>query len=306
MDQHLARVKAIKPTARCPFAKISRYPCTAFQIDNTMKKQLMDSGSRVNDISVIVLARNNATYLPKLFNMLQALEQNYEVRLSFTFLENGSNDQTPELIKDFLQEREGVLANIGNTKLLDGQPRTVKMANLRNKAKDLSPRNSDWHMLIDTDIYFESNILEKMFAHNPSEKLVGMLCAYGIEIWPGKTEGEWKTQGHYYDTFAYVDQKRGLHWPHCAFTDCKKCATTSHVKVEPIGLMEVVSAFGGVALIKSDVIHHEGVEWQSFQNNDVWMCEHVLFCDRVKNKAGLSVSIATDCHVFWDASTFGK
>lgn len=271
-----------------------------------MKKYLTDSGAIVHNISVIVLARNNATYLPKMFNMLQALEHAYDVHLNYTFLENGSQDYTPDLIKNFLVDREGVLAAMGNTKLLDGQPRTVKMAHLRNRAKDFSTSKSDWHMIIDTDIYFECDVLEKMFAHGPSERRIGMLCAYGIEFWPGKAAGGWETQGHYYDTFAYVDKKWQLHWPHCAFSSCKKCKSTAHEKIASTGLVEVVSAFGGLVLIKSDVIRNVDVFWQSFQKNDVWMCEHVMFCDAVQAKAGRKVAIATDCHVFWDASNYGK
>jgi GT2 family glycosyltransferase len=271
-----------------------------------MKINLMDSGFRINDLSIVVLARNNAAYLPKLFNMLQALESRYNININYTFLENASQDDTLDLIKNFMYDREGVLASIGNTKLLDDQPRTVKMATLRNRAKDLSSKKSDWHMLIDTDIYFEADILEKIFSHNPTEKNIGMLCAYGIEIWPQKGKDDWYTQEHYYDTFAYVDQKRELYWPHCSFSTCKKCKSTAHSKVTPKGLMNVVSAFGGVALIKSDLIHQVDITWQSFQNNGVWMCEHIAFCDAVQRKGSKSVSIATDCHVFWDASTFGN
>jgi len=198
-----------------------------------MKKILIDSSVPVESISIIVLARNTSSYLPKMFTMLGGLEDFYDVRINYTFLENGSLDETPNLIREFLKSRDGIMGSIGNTEVLDAQPRTVKMAQLRNKAKEMSSKSSDWYAVLDTDIYFENNILEKMFAHSPSSNNIGMLCAYGIEVWPSNKTDEWVTQHHYYDTFAYVDVTKEFYWPHCAFQIAENVPQLSIIKLCP-------------------------------------------------------------------------
>jgi hypothetical protein len=48
------------------------------------------------------------------------------------------------------------------------------------------------------------------------------------------------------------------------------------------------------------------IRWQAFQQNEKWLCEHIGFCKSLKQVSGKSVSIATDCAVYWDASTVGQ
>jgi glycosyltransferase involved in cell wall biosynthesis len=156
-----------------------------------LKANLFDSGRIVNNISVVMLARNNSAYLPKLFQILSNLENTYEVKFDYVFIENGSIDNTLELLRDFMVTRDGTITIIGNSSKLDGLPRTVKMATLRNYVKEFVPAQSDWTMLIDTNIYFEKELLEKLFKHQPTEKNIGLLCAFGTDALPDENSGDW-------------------------------------------------------------------------------------------------------------------
>ena len=271
-----------------------------------MKVNLFDSGHIVGNISVVVLARNNSSYLPKLFQILSNLENTYEVRFDYLFIENGSTDNTLELLRDFMASRDGTVTIIGNSSKLDGLPRTVKMATLRNYAKAFVPAQSDWTMLIDTNIYFEKDLLEKLFKHQPTEKNIGMLCTFGTEVLPDEKSGDWFTQHHYYDTFAFVNLEKKLFWPHCIFESCVKCQNTPNSKIVATKLIHVHSAFGGIALIKTELIKEPRIIWQAFQQDQTWLCEHIGFCQNLQEVSGKLISIATDCPVYWDASTFGK
>ena len=271
-----------------------------------MKVNLVDSGSIIQYISAVVLVRNNGAYLPNLFQMLSNLEGAYDVEFNYVFLENSSTDNTLSLLQDFISTREGTVTTLGNSRKLDDLPRTVKMATLRNHAKEFVPTHSEWIILIDTDIYFEKEILQKLFKHDPTKNSIGMLCAYGIEVIPSGKPNDWVTQHHYYDTFAFVDSKKQLYWPHCIFSSCTKCQNTQNQKIAATGLMNVHSAFGGFALVKSELIKNPQIIWQAFQQEQTWLCEHIGFCQKIQEISGKVISIATDCAVYWDASTFGK
>ena len=260
----------------------------------------------VSSISIVLLARNNSAYLPKLFPMLIDLENTYEVKFNYIFIENGSTDNTLELLRDFIINRDGTVTTIGNSFKLDSLPRTVKMATLRNYAKTFVPTQSDWTILIDTNIYFQKELLEKLFKHQLTEKNIGMLCAFGTEVLPDEKSGNWFTQHHYYDTFAFVNLEKKLFWPHCIFNSCAKCQNTSDQKIVAAELINVHSAFGGLSLIKTDLVKDPRIMWQAFQQDQTWLCEHIGFCQNLQEISGKLISVATDCPVYWDASTFDK
>jgi hypothetical protein len=274
-------------------------------ISNIPKLEIFDGDLKVSSISVIILVRNNATYLTKLFQMLSNLEVTYECTFEYLFLENSSHDHSVPLIQDFLKQRDGSITSLGNTSRIDEMPRTAKMAYLRNYSKNLLLNTcSSWSLLIDTDIYFDNKILSKLFKHSPSSKNIGMLCSNGLEIWPGSNSNEWICQNHYYDTFAFSINKT-LFWPHCIFSNCVKCATINNTKIISSGLINTDSAFGGLALIQTNLLKNPNIRWGAIKHHDIWLCEHVEFGQTLKEISKKSISIATDCPVYWDASTFG-
>ena len=99
-----------------------------------MSINLDDSGRNIEEISIVILIRQNQDYLPKLFNMLEKLEKAYKVKINYTFLENGSKDNSVKMITEFLNNKVGTVTTLEMTDELDKLPRTVKMSFLRNKA----------------------------------------------------------------------------------------------------------------------------------------------------------------------------
>lgn len=268
--------------------------------------EISDGDLKISNISIVILVRNNSTYLIKCFQMLSNLENTYDCGFDYLFLENGSQDNSITLIHSFLKYRNGSITSLGNTETIDKMPRTVKMAFLRNYAKNLLISNSPWTLLIDTDIYFDKEILHKLFQYSPSSNKIGMLCAYGVEIKPISASKEWVCQNHYYDTFAFLSNEKKIFWPHCIFSNCIKCVGVMNGKVEPKNLIFVKSSFGGLALIKTEFLTNSNVCWEAIRHNDIWMCEHIGFCKTLNDISKQSIAIATNCLVYWDASTFGK
>jgi hypothetical protein len=270
-----------------------------------IKLEIYDSGIKVAKISVTILVRNNELYLPKLFKMLSNLENTYDCSFEYIFLENSSLDNSVNLIRDFINSRAGSITSIGDTKKIDEMPRTVKMAFLRNYAKAIHINSSDWSLLIDTDVYFHSNILIDLFSQSPSKNNIGMLCAFGEEITPSDHSApKWISQGHYYDTFAFTSKEKGFFWPHCNFLSCTKCTNITSQKIERKGLIDVNSAFGGFVLINSSLYYQQDIRWDAHMINDTWLCEHIGFCFAILEKTKSKIAIAPNATVYWDCSTF--
>jgi len=285
-----------------------------------MQTELMESGLPVRKISVVWLCRNNQNYLPYLFDTLAGIEKAYRCEFEYFIAENGSTDNTCKLLSDFLYSREGRIITLGNTAKLDQLSRIERIARLRNMLLDsIRPLTSDWVLLLDTDIYFECGVLADLFALSPSDRKIGMLCAYGTEGFPDSDGTGWRTQFHYYDTYAFLADDNRLHWPSCVFEKCEKCSSQipDVPRIKTTGTVEVRSAFGGLALINSQALNHAQVRWETVplsENTDIkWegipqgemlLCEHIYFCKMLRQTSGLSVAVACDVPVYWDFSSF--
>jgi hypothetical protein len=172
-------------------------------------------------------------------------------------------------------------------------------------------------MLIDTDIYFDSDILKIMFDHLSNNNEIGMLCANGLEVIKKKGLRKYKkryrglrkeittdsqqtflTQNHYYDTYAYTDLKGKSHWPHCTYSACEKCIDTEKSEARQ-KLKFVTSAFGGIALIKDELMRNTSMLWSGRDGTNIEQCEHVEFCKSINEKSAYKVAIAEDALSYW-------
>lgn len=272
-----------------------------------MKKKLIDSNQHIQNISVVIICKNNENWLHFVLNMFQLFVQTYEVKFTFYFFENDSIDATPALIRGFLYEYNGLYINVGNSKLLNQLSRVERITHIRNISKDIMTNKcGDWMLLIDSDIYFDVDILEKLFRNNPTENKIGMLCAFGIAA---KREGPnfdvWVTNNHYYDTAAFLaDVKSPSAWPYCQFEGCRECEARRELKgICTSGTVDVHSAFGGLALIKKEIISNVEIKWKSKSVNNSPFNEHIDFCELIQTLGKLKISVATDVPVLWDIST---
>lgn len=278
---------------------------------------LFDSKQKIENVCIVMLCRDSLSYLKEIEKSFELLERSYQVNFSYLFLENGSQDKTSSFIQSFLSKRNGELIHPDPAVPLDSFIRTEKMAYLRNLAKEKSPANHPWLMLIDTDIYFNSDILKIMFDHLSNNNQIGMLCSNGLEVIKKKGLRKYKkryrglkkeiatdshqiflTQNHYYDTYAYRDLQGKNYWPNCTYSACEKCTTTQKSENDQ-KLKFVASAFGGIALINAELMSNPSILWSGRDGANIEQCEHVEFCKSIKEKSAYKIAIAEDAQSYW-------
>ena len=257
-----------------------------------MKKiDLIDSGRQVKKLTFILLCKNNEKYLNFLLPQLEYLEKRYSIDFYYLIVENGSDDGSQNMIRSFLHARDGLLLNPGNTIELNKMNRIERISKLRNLSKIyLNQVDYEWAILLDSDIYFNLNFLEEMFATNPSENKVGMLCAFGLAGIRNQ-EGQWLSLNHYYDTSAFLMRENSKStWPKCSFPDCLEC--TGEKEQLDGKLLKVYSAFGGLALVKKDILDNLLINWRPITLNGSPPNEHLNFCKLTNEESDLTIAIA--------------
>ena len=277
---------------------------------------------RPSCLSVIAILRDCADYLPHAFARFEAWE-NSGISVRYTFLENDSLDATPDLLRGFMKGRQGnfeckQLAVAYDTRRASQSfHRIMPLARMRNHALELArstaSQENEWTVFLDADIYFPENILEQMFlalAQDPAPDQIGLATCYTQQLYPceqvphvGRPVKEWpelaKT-GHYYDTFAYRDIHHHSHQPFCGFAQCRSCDPGRLDKYplplvpENQAVVDVASAFGGFALLPTAITRDERIRWSTYSDNlaaENSMCEHVIFCDRLRTIASKRVVV---------------
>ena len=222
-------------------------------------------------LTVISLFRDSAKKIPDCLKRLEALEKRYEIE--YYFYENDSKDNTVELLKKWLTDREGKLItevlNAPSFGHITPKERMERMTYYRNtilnKAK---PLTSDYALLLDSDIKYSKDIIKKYLRHMKNDVV---MCTPFIKQ---NIKCHMCNCGRpsYYDCFALIDKEnnQGL------LTSCNPFLIESdHKKWDNNQPVEVNSAFGGVVLIKTAILNE--IEWATTGG-----CEHWLFCEAVR------------------------
>ena len=265
---------------------------------------LSDGKNPVETISVIGCFKNSQRYLESFFfNMMNQCEEHYSCKFVYYFIENNSKDDTFSVLKEFVSTKtsdskvfkfnvEEDYVNKGKGITYDRIGSILKVRNLL--LDKISPINSTWSILIDSDIYFNKDILQRMFNIEPMNNNIGMMSPYtqqmflkGVHL--SKNE-ENKLLNHYFDTYAYTDTNGHSHYPKCAFMKCKVCnnSKTSSNKIDESNhIVDVNSCFGGFVLIDNDLFNSYDIRWDTITYNQdtECLCEHVLFCYQIKRIA---------------------
>lgn len=229
-------------------------------------------------ISVISLFRNSEKFLPRLFDKLETLEKKYE--MDFYFYENDSTDKTREKLAEWMKERRGqfIYEDI-NTPVfghVTDKARMDLMVRYRNTILEAArPLKSEYTLMIDSDVDFSSKIVKDYLPF--FKKKTGILSAPVVMCTPFIKQnikcvmGE-PTQLSYFDSFALKDMKgnKGMLLSSNPFWEKEDRELWKEGK--PV---EVHSAFGGVAMIRSETLNK--VKWSTIGG-----CEHWLFCEEVR------------------------
>jgi len=276
-----------------------------------MANPLHDGKNPIRSISILGLLKDNEDYLDWLFPKLKELEAEYAVEFSYFFYENNSKDTTPQKLRAFMEGRKGRLISEKldkphyNTKEY-GYERVQFLANLRtNHLKQIREElDSDWTLIIDSNIYFEKDALTRMMTMDPrsdSENICMLTCNtkevrknYKFNPINPRNDNERKpflSQNHMYDTYAIVDLDNRLAYPFCRFKECQICEhrlAANNMTPYEGNTIEVRAAFGGFVMIPTAFLKPWYVEWKTteFRFGELSSCEHIYFCDMIRIASG--------------------
>lgn len=172
---------------------------------------------------------------------------------------------------------------------------------------------AQWALLLDSDIYFATDILEKMFRCAPRKHNIGVVTPFTSAL-----DSSGRDTGHYYDTYAFVDMNSHNYRPSCVFRRCPLCHSSGDPAfarppfTTPLlvddgsekedNVLEVKSAFGGFALVDAEVLNHPETGWDTLDyRGEYATCEHVLFCEGIRKSTGKKtvVCLSTAGRVHW-------
>lgn len=276
---------------------------------NATKIKLFDSGEQQNFLNVMLVSRDSEKSLYQTFRMFKSLEDEIDCSFFYVFVENGSQDHTRDLMEQFLQSREGILCTPENDFIMDYLERPERIAHARNSGIKFLKTNAKWTLVVDNDVYFNTESLVELFNQNPTANGYAKVCSFGEQAALNEQTQNLLMTGHYYDTWAFTikadDKDFRSYWPHCIFEDCPFCKHLNHhKKIKKQGVIEVGSAFGGFAIIDTMGMLTEGVRYFSahVDNSSILerriTCEHVPFCINLSEKTGKKIVIATNSRVF--------
>lgn len=255
---------------------------------------------------VLMLVRNAKIFvqlsLPKMQAAVsRALRAAGHVDARFYILENDSDDGT----RAELRKLAGPLVVTCFDRLPAhrrpcGHPRSssrcAPMAMLRNALRVMALRDlahSPIAIMVDVDMWFTATALKTLIQALHTHKL-DMATPLSLQ-----------TRRHYFDTYALVlkgeDPAKIKDRRDCILDGCEECRKWREFKGvkkarrPPVSnkLIRVRSAFGGLAVIRSDHLRGKGRCWSS----DHDLCEHVAFCEDKE------VAIVTAAPARWTMET---
>lgn len=279
--------------------------------------QLYDGKDEIKRIHILGMYRSNEKYLNNfLINTLKEMEKMYNVEFKYYFMENNSKDNTKDILKTFIHDKMDSKLVLYNLKkdyknIGDGRNfnRLSSLAKIRNKLIDNCvpfPEN-EWCLFIDSNIYFRPSILKDIFdsCTNPSESNIGMMCMYTQQLMIPEIHTQSEKPilvKHFYDTFSIYNKDGHTFYPQCPFEKCMICSKRplkkgySRIPLEP-KIVDISSGFAGFVFIKSDILNNPNIRWNTLcynNENDQSLCEHVLFCDRLKSITNKRIVLLQD------------
>lgn len=288
-----------------------------------MHVELHDGVDVVNTVGVVMILRDNEEYIRSyMVPTFGRMEQLYpSVKFKYYIMENDSVDASAELLREFMQGRNGLLISEKLDLQYGGEnvhfARIARIAKIRNMLLKRMQNDSclddlDWCLFVDSELYFDELILANMFECKPAANNIGMVTCKGIALIDRKLSDtsvqeheRFVTQNHYYDTYAFVGADNVMHYPACINPDCERerchALRGDTVPWQAKGdVLDVRSAWGGVVLIQAAALQHPAVGWKPLLLKDfASLCEHVYFCDVLSATSGKRIVICTSAECYW-------
>jgi glycosyltransferase involved in cell wall biosynthesis len=218
-------------------------------------------------ISIILVLHNNLEWFDYFENKINIMREKYNFDFDFYIYENNSNIEFKKRLENFMASSKGKLlsenTNSNKFESIISKERGEYMNNIRNKNKlNHGHLNSEYSWLIDSDVYFDDDILVK-YINNLKDDI--SLCAISSLCFCEKT--------HYYDSLAFMTDKYNYKntCNTCLMSNCDICknhrlnySTPSIVIPEedlivPGSIIYPECAFGSNTLVNTEI--YNKVEW---------------------------------------------
>ena len=249
----------------------------------------------INSISICGIFRNNEKYLknyliPKLDKIIKIYSY---IKFYFYFYENDSTDNTKNILKKFCDIHDAVLfsenINASTFKRNTSIGRINNICNCRNKLLNMRPFNGDWTIIIDSDIYFPDNLIDRFIAKKIPNDLVALTSN-------GKDHVKCKNHNncnHYYDTLSLIFSDNSSGFSHFLKTGSKCCPFKDQIDINKwtgYNLVKVNSSFGGLAIYKTSVLNNTIIKYTSESHiNTNHYCEHIGFNKKLRNYGNIYI-----------------
>lgn len=240
-------------------------------------------------ISVLSLFRDSEKTIHRTLSQLSELEQNTDADFSFYFYENDSVDDTLTILLEWAASRN---VRIISERLdyprfgsVSSEERFSLMTYYRNKLLDsVKPLDSDYTLILDSDLIIGPNTINELLLHiksgvvmvTPNTVVETIECkmGYGGPV--------------YYDSLALIDKdgRPGMTWASCPLYE--NSDREKWISGKPVN---VISAFGGAALIRTNILNM--IYWGSEHN----FCEHWFFCKRACEFGEILIVPTVKCSV---------
>lgn len=225
-------------------------------------------------ISIMSLFRDSEKYISRFFDNLETIMFNTNAEFEFFFYENDSKDNTRNIIKNWMNNKEGIFIyediNTPKFSSVSSIDRFKLMTYYRNKLLfECKPILSDYTLILDSDVILDIDIINKYMDYMDND--VAMLTSNTIQNINCKMTNNGKPS--YYDSIILYDS---------AGNHCMTWASNPFYRKSDRDLwdnnlpVEVNRAFAGAAFIKSKILNL--VCWDT--RGDV---EHIIFCDMIRN-----------------------
>ena len=218
-------------------------------------------------LSIASILRNNEDYLRDfLLPNLSELENSHpQLEFHYYFYENDSSDQTPALLREFLEGRKGLFKS--ESFGAPSHPRNLTkdrlqhVVNCRRKLMELRPFEGDWTLLLDSDTLFSPHLLNQFLEMALPEDCVALSCN-GRDMVSCQSHPDCS---HYYDVLAFksTDGICGVQFhlengPQC----CPLSDPQEREKWFNSEYYEVQSAFGGLTFYRNRVFNDNSVNYE--------------------------------------------
>jgi hypothetical protein len=240
----------------------------------------------VTEINVCATWRDAEGYAERTLACLEKLLNLDNFKFNFYFYENDSVDNTRQILSNWIENKSGELfyEDLGVPKLDSLEPlhKFILLSYCRNKLNQLSMPETDYTLLINTDVIFDHIDFTSLFEKAQTLPMAVMLVA-NTRDFQSKDLMEETTSDSFYDILTFRDKyfHHGLPFTNCPFL--LKEDREAWDKNLPI---LINAGSGGFSLIRTPVLK------QCFWST-VGQPEYVNFCSEI-SKFG-NIMMIPDC-----------